>query len=267
MNDKKARALIEAHFVAPLPLSKLRKLDAHLYACSGCKSYYDRLFGFEAAYDSGKGEAERIGANLFERIDWELAPKKAGVFAFTWPFPTVAALGMAALTLAVVKFLPNGSPEGEFAVRGGPTVKGIAVPELDAVCFVDRGNGPEEKRDLKPGATPPSCPRGGRLVLAYRSARAGDSLVVFAIRDKDATQLVPASGVAVISPGPGPNPLPGSFEIAPDAPAGEVSLVAVFAPELDPDKLRAALAAGEDVGVAAGAEAVVERLTYRLDPR
>ena len=260
MNHTKAQSLVEAHFAEALPAAKFRKLKEHLDGCGGCKAYYDRLFGFEAAYDGGKGEADRIGQALFAQLDEEARPARAGIFAFTWPFPTVAAFAIAAAALFVV-YKPGPTAEDEFASRGGPRV--TATPVLAAVCFVDNGKGPEDKHDLKEGERA-SCPRGGRLVLAYRQARPGDSLVVFAVRGKEPTPLVAPTA---LTPGPGTTALPGSFSFAADAEAGEVTLVAVFAKSLDAERVKAALAAGEDPLKAAGEGSFVQRLSYELGPR
>ncbi|MGI5862978.1 MAG: zf-HC2 domain-containing protein [Myxococcales bacterium] len=266
MNERKARALIDQHFVESLSPRKQRKLREHLSSCEGCRAYYDRLMAFEEAADGGKAEVERIGVELFDKLEAsERKPLFAGGLAFTWPFPTVIAGAAAALALMVL--VPRSAPEDRFLARGGPSAQVSEAPELLAVCFEERGKGPESPRDLTPSAPFPSCPRGGRVALAYRRARPGDRLVVLAIRDGEPSVLVPASGQGgqALEPGVGTNPLRGSFAIEPDAPAGEVSLVAVFGREVDAARLQAAAQAGEDLRRSAGDDSVVTRLGYRLE--
>lgn len=268
MNERKARALIDQHFVESLSPRKRRKLQEHLSACEGCRAYYDRLMAFEQAADGGKAEVERIGVELFDKLEArDRKPLFAGGFAFTWPFPTVIAGAAAALALMVM--VPRSAPEDRFAARGGPSTQLSEEPELLAACFMDHGKGPESTRNLTASAPFPSCPRGGRMALAYRRARPGDRLVVLAVHDGAPSPLVPASGQGglALEPGAGTSPLRGSFAIEPDAPAGEVSLVAVFGPRVDAARLQAALSAGEDLRSAAGDDGVVMRLGYRLENR
>ena len=265
MNERKARALLDQHFVEPLSPRKFRKLWEHVSGCRDCRAYYDRLMTFEAAVDGGRAEAERIGVALFEKVDArERKPLFAGGFAFTWPFPTVIAGAAAALALVVFTGPP--APTSEWSTRGGTATELSQDPELLAACFLDRGKGPEATRNLTASQPYPECPRGGRVALAYRRARPGDRLVVFALRDGEPSQLVPASGSPgpELVAGPGTSPLQGSFAIDPGAPAGEVSLVAVFARSPDLARLKSALARGEDLLEAAGGEAVVQRLGYQL---
>lgn len=267
MNERKAKALIEAHFVEPLPSGKFAKLWKHVQGCSPCKAHYDKLFAFEARFDGGKGEVERIGGSLFAALDPKPAGLFAGAFAFTWPFPRMIAVGAAALVLAVLvgprlvgrpSSLPGSTDE--FATRGGPEFG----PDLLASCFKDVSGRLEGVQALDGTVRVPSpvCPRGGRLVFAYRNAREGDQLAVFAQRGAEIEVLVPATDVRA---GDSKKVLPGSFAILADAPEGEVRLIAVFGPALDGARLQAALVGGQDARAAAGERAVVRSVAYRLD--
>lgn len=258
MNERKARALIERHFVEPLPAAEFKRLWAHVSGCAGCKSHYDRLMAFEARADGGKAEVERIGQALFA----DLEPKKkgllSGAFAFTWPFPKMIAAGAGlALVLAVV-VAPQLRRPDEFAARGEGPGYG---PELLATCFRDVEGRLESVQPLDGRVPTPRCPRGGRVAFAYRNARPGEQLVVFAVRGREVSRLF---GPEAVPPGEGKRALPRAFAIDPDAPQGDVQLVAVFAPALDVERLAAALAAGAEIGPAAGAGAVVRTVAYHL---
>ena len=257
MNEKKARALIERHFTDPLPAAQFKQLWAHVTSCAGCKAHYDRLFAFEARLDGGKSEVERIGASLFA----ELEPPKQGLFelfGLTWTLPrtAMAAAGLAAL-LAVVVVGPQ-LRRDDFAERGGVAFG----PELLATCFRDVGGKLEGVQALEPAGKAPACPRGGRLAFAYRNARDGDRLAIFAQR---ATEVSPLVAPSDLERGSEKRPLAGSFAIDADAPEGEVKLVAVFGKSLDTVRLQQALKSNQDLQVAAGKDAVVRTLAYRLE--
>jgi len=225
--------------------------------CESCRAHYDTLFGFEAGYDGGKAEVERIGEAVFAKLGAEEKRGWKGVFAFTWPFPTVA-VGLAAV-LAVVVLVRNSGDD--FAPRGGPSLVG---PELLATCFVDRGQGPEVVQSLTEVQPYPVCPRGGRIALAYRGARDGDSIAVFAVRGNEASQLIPAEGQSAprLTSGGETRLLAGSLAIAQEASEGEVKLVALFGPSPSLQQLQSLLAAeagGSEDGV------VMRQVAYRLE--
>lgn len=259
MNERKARALIEQHFVEALAPAKFKKLWEHVSKCAPCKAHYDKLFSFEAKVDGGKAEVERIGQALFA----ELEPKRTGLFAgalaFTWPFPRIVAAGAAALLLVVVVAprLGRGPADDEFAARGGPEYG----PELLATCFRDVGGRIEGAQALD-GNSVPVCPRGGRLAFAYRNAREGEQLAVFAVRGKEVSRLVEPLALAT---GSERRAVPGSFAIDASAPVGEVRLVAVFGAELVPARIEATLQTGAELKDALKEGATVRRLGYRLD--
>ncbi|HEY3444714.1 MAG TPA: hypothetical protein VGK67_00055 [Myxococcales bacterium] len=270
MNERKARALIEEHFAEALLPAKFKKLWEHVSACQGCKAHYDKLFAFESRLDAGKAEVERIGESLFAAMEPEKKGLLDGVFAFTWPFPRVIAAGAAALVLAlvlvpqIVKRSPGPSPiaaDSEFAERSGGTVP--YGPSLLATCFRDVSGKIESPTPL--GIEPaPACPRGGRIVFAYRDARVSDQLTVLAQRGRDVTVLV---WPTPLEAGPGKRPMQGSFAIDAEAPEGEVKLVAVFGQGLDAKKIVSALEEGREASAAAGENALVRSLSYRLEKK
>lgn len=269
MNESKARELIERHFVEALPPAKFAKLWEHVQGCQGCKAHYDKLAAFEARLDGGQAEAERLGESLFAAME----PKKQGLFsggfAFTWPFPRIIGVGAAAALLLVIvgpQLARQRSPAAEeFTERSGGAGFG---PELLATCFKDEGGRLEGLAALDGAKSVPACPRGGRLVFAYRNAREGDVLAVFAVRGPDAALIVPPTP---LDPGTEKRMLKKGFAIEADAAEGEVKLVAVFATSLDGAKMEAALAAGKDPAAAAealsGPGAVIRTLSYRLEKR
>ncbi|MGC4117444.1 MAG: hypothetical protein QM765_23365 [Myxococcales bacterium] len=269
MNERKARALIERHFAEALPPAEFKKLREHLSACQGCKAHYDKLFAFEARFDGGKAEVERIGEAVFAAMEPQKKGLLDGVFAFTWPFPRMIAAGAAALVVAlvlvpqIVRRGPGPSPiaaDSDFAERGANATFG---PSLLATCFRDVDGKIESMQPL--GVEPaPACPRGGRIAFAYRDARVSDQLAVLAQRGREVTVLV---WPTPLEAGPGKRPMQGSFVIDADAPEGEVKLVAVFGQGLDAKKLVAALEEGREAGAAAGENALVRVLPYRLEKK
>jgi hypothetical protein len=257
MNERKARTLIERHFVEPLPAAQFKKLWEHVSACRGCKAHYDKLFLFDERLDGGKAEVERIGQSLFAAME----PKRAPLFAFTWPFPRVAALAGAALLVFLIAgpLLRVPQSADDFTARGAAVAH---RPELLATCFKDVSGKIRDVQHLDAREGAPACARGGRLAFAYRNARAGEQLALFAVRGAEVSRLV---APVAVTEGPGQQPLAGAFAIDADAPAGEVKLVAVFGRSLDADRLEAALKAGQDLKAAAPEDAVVRTLSYRLD--
>lgn len=269
MNERKARALIEQHFAQALPPAKFKKVWEHVSACRACKEHYDKLFAFEARLDGGKAEVERIGESLFAALEPAKQGLFDGVFAFTWPFPRVMAMGAAALVLAlvlvpaIIKRSPGRSQiaaDSEFSERGGAVAFG---PSLLATCFRDVGGKIEAVQPL--GSDPaPACPRGGRIAFAYRDARVSDQLTVVAQRGREVSVLV---WPTPLDAGPGKRPMQGSFAIDADAPEGEVKLVAVFGQGLDARKIVEALESGREAGAAAGENALVRTLSYKLESK
>jgi hypothetical protein len=257
MNERKARALIEQHFTETLPPAKFEQLWAHVGSCAGCKAHYDHLFAFEARLDGGKAEAERIGLSLFDKLS---PAHRQGFFAALmagWSLPRLAAIATLAGLVLLVLVAPQLRGRDDFAERGGVAFG----PELLATCFRDVGGKLEDVRAID-GRSTQACPRGGRLALAYRNARQGDQLAVFAQRGQEVTSLVSPAG---LEKGPQKRALSGSFAIDADAPEGEVKLVAVFGKTLDATRLERALKVGEDPQVEAGKDSVVRTLAYRLD--
>jgi hypothetical protein len=254
MNERKARTLIERHFVEPLPAAQFKKLWDHVSACQGCKAHYDKLFAFDARLDGGKAEVDRIGQSLFAALE----PKKAPLFAFTWPFPRVAALAGAALLIFLIAGPLLRVPTETFQERGAALAR---HPELLATCFKDVEGKIRDVQHLDARAVAPACERGGRLAFAYRNARAGEQLALFAVRGTEVSRLVAPLG---LTEGASQQPISGAFAIDADAPEGEVKLVAVFGRSLDAGRLEAALRAGQDVKAVAGEDAVVKTLAYRL---
>ena len=269
MFESTARRLIDNHFVEGLRPDAFARLQSHMADCTSCRGYYDRLFGFEASYDGGKGEVDRIGAQVFAALDLEAEP--AGLFTqmpsrlrawFTYAMPVAAA---AAVLIAVVG---TQNRSGEFTARGGPVTE--AHPQIVGSCFVSENGVPSGARELAaPGDVIPACPRGGRLKLAYRGATGDERLVVATVRPGSSTLIYPRaedSGPIPLTGATGPVMLPGSFEISPDAPAGLVEIVGFFGPADGLKPIEDAIRAGRDAASVSKAESVkVDRVQYRLE--
>lgn len=269
MFESTARRLIDNHFVEGLRPSAFARLQSHMSACTSCRSYYDRLFGFEAAYDGGKGEVDRIGAQVFAALDLETEPE--GLFTrvparfrawFTYGMPVAAA---AAVLIAVVS---TQNRTDDFAARGGPATQ--AHPQIVGSCFVAENGVPTAAQTLaSPGDAIPACPRGGRLKLAYRGATEDDRLVVVAVRPASSSLIYPRvedTGPLALTGATGPVMLPGSFEIPPDAPAGTVEIIGYFGPANGLKPIEEAVRVGRDLASIPKQENVkIDRVLYRLE--
>ncbi len=256
----RAKTLMEQHFVEALPQAKFDELWGHVSECADCRARYDRLFGFEAQLDGGKGEAERIGRQVFAKMD--STSKKTATPWLRW----LSGFAALATTGAGIIILTGGPQQvaGDFNERGGPETVLDSRAELQAVCFVDGANGPEAPVDLTSAPQVASCPRGGRIAVAYRNAQKGERVAIFSVRGRQATQLIPADGASTeLDPGPGSHPFPGSFVIASDGEPGEVSLVAFFGKSPDAAKLKQSLETGAPIEGITGLR--VQRLPYKVD--
>ncbi len=269
MFESTARRLIEAHFVEGLRPRQFERLQSHMGACRSCRDYYDRIFGFEAAYDGGKAEIERIGAQVFAVLELD-APQQSWLGAMESRFARIFAVALpsAAAAAVLIAIFATHQRGGGFAERGGPALQ--SSPQILGSCFLDRAGRPVDAQELtRPGESAAAvCKRGGRLKLGYRDAPRGEGLLVFA-RGTETRKLYPREpdATAVTLEGPtGPAPLPGSFAIPDDAPPGTaVEIVAYFGPEDALRQVDERIRSGEVPGSFAVTGAKVDRLHYRLE--
>lgn len=266
MDDATAQQLIEAHFVEGLKPRVYARLQDHLTDCRSCRGYYDRLFGFEAAYDGGRAEIERIGEQIFARLD--LADARPGFLARIAEFfgTPVNLMPVAAAACVLVFAFATGERQAPFTARGSGAF--VSQPQLLGACFLDKGGVPAASRELaRAGEAPPSCPRGGRIKLAYRGAQVGDRLVVIArgLETRILYPRDPMGGPLPLVAAAEPAPLPGSFAIPADAPAGPVEIVGFFGPAPALLRVERAVSAGRDPDAGEGDEIRTDRLTYRLE--
>jgi hypothetical protein len=268
MHETTARKMIESHFVDGLRPPAFSKLQEHLSGCRNCRAYYDRLFGFEAAYDGGKGEVDRIGAQVFAALNLVEEPPVGIAAAIGSRVQSWFAYAIPAAAAAAVLFgvFATQSREPEFSAKGGPIAQ--LVPQIIGTCFVLKNGIPDAPRELSASEAATTCPRGGHLKLGYRGTTEGAHVAVIAHGQTS----------TVLYPGPNdPNPmpvlatgdaawLPRSFAIPNDAPSGVVEISAYFGRAEAIQAVTEAARNGRDPAAAGGGGIThVDRIRYRLE--
>jgi hypothetical protein len=271
MLESRAKRLIESHFVEGLRPNAFARLQTHLSGCRSCRTYYDRLFGFEAAYDGGKGEVDRIGAQVFAALNLSEPEPIAFLAAIPARIQSWFALAMP-LTVAagvLIAVFATQNRANDFTARGGNVAIAVAHPQILGLCFSVENGEPKATRELgSPGESIPSCPRAGRLKLAYRGATSGQRLVVAAVRDGTPSLVYPRDsdrGPMSLSAASGPVWLPGSFAISPEAASGTVEVVGYFGPESLVRPIEDALRSGRNPEGVPQESVTVDRILYRLE--
>jgi hypothetical protein len=180
---------------------------------------------------------------------------------FSYAIPAAAAAGV------LIAVFATQNRDAGLQARGSVVAAGVH-PQILGVCFAVRNGNPESPRELaSPTEAAPTCPRGGRLKLAYRGANAGERLVVVA-RGQTTTMIYPRmgdSGPLELTASTSPVWLPGSFAIPSDAAAGKVEILGYFGTENAVRTIEQALRIGQTPEMVNANATRVDRVQYRLE--